>query len=423
MASCTQIESLLQAYVDGELSNSEKVVVEGHLSECRACSRVFRRQRAESAFLLEVFETHRLEQDLTGSIMAHLPEMEHASQLEQEVNWRVKHPRTRSAKALTLLPVIAPVVLLVLGLVILFSWPKQEPAGAKVGMVTYQEGVSLRSNEDSTHRSKVGLRSVIARAERIETTEDALLMITLAGPSSLKLDSDTRVKVEDARSITVETGQVWLDVSQDKRAFRVSTPAGDIMVFGTVFNVRVDKDMMVVTVSEGEVQVENDVAFTVLRTGDQVSVRPGKKPLELNRVDPAAVMAWARDIQADPGALELFEARIKTRDSNVIRAEQVFVVESRRQPVRSISFRWEPDAYLTGHCGYHIYVTDDQLKPLFMGYVEGKMFSNKDRSVTELVVPQDEPITGVNVLHISVVPDYRTGSIETEFTEVAALSM
>ncbi len=423
MASCAQIESLLQAYVDAELSSAEKVVIEGHLSECRACSAVLRRQRAQSAFLFEVFEDCRLEQDLTGTIMAHLPEMEHPSQLEQEVNWRVKHPRTRSARVLTLVPIFAPVLLLVLGLVILFSWPKQEPMGARVGMVTYQEGIALRSSEDSMHRSKVGLRSIIARAERLETTEDALLMITLAGPTSLKLDGNTRVKIGDARAITVETGQVWLDVGKDSRAFRVTTPAGDIMVFGTVFNVRVDKDTTVVTVSEGEVQVENDVAFTVLRKGDQVAVRPGQKPLQLSKVDAGAVMAWARDIQADPTALELFEKHLKLEGSNVIRAEQVFVVPARRQPVRSISFHWSPDTYLAGHCGYHIYVTDDQLKPLFMGYVEGKVFSDKDRNVAELVVPEDEPITGVNVLHISVVPDYRTGSIETEFTEVAALSM
>jgi len=423
VASCTQIDNLLPAYVDGELSDSEKVILEQHVSGCRSCEALLRRQKTCSAVLFEALGEHRLATDMTPTIMAHLPEMDFTYQVAHEVTWRAKHPQKRTKVLLALFPALAPALLLVLGVALGDAWPPADSDGIRqVGMITYQDGKALRSRDESTDRQRVALRSVVNAKERFETGEKAGLLIGLAGPTQVKVDENTRVKVDHERKISVETGRVWLDVCKHESYFRVTTPAGDITVFGTIFNVEVKDDCTLVTVSEGEVQVQNDVTFTVIGPGQQAELRAGQKPLKTQTVDPVAATSWAETIQPDPDANKLFLSTIKIDNLTIIRGEQVFVLDIRKHAVRTITFEWKPDPFTTGHCGYHIYVADDRMKPLFKAHIDAKNFDEKGQTSFDVIVPDDVDLSNVAVAHVSVLPDNRTGVIETSFTEVAALS-
>jgi len=425
VASCAQVESLVQAYVDGELSAAEKAILEEHISECRMCTAALKRQRSTAALLFETLGEHRLNHDLTPMVMAHLPEMDpNHVRTSHDVTLRIKQQSDYRYLLRALAPAMALTVLLVLGMMLALSWPPEGPADMRaVGMVTHQEGKILRSHESSTDRRHVALKAIVRENERFETDGDAALMITLAGPTLMKADKNTRLKVINEREVSVEIGQIWLNVCKDQRSFRVTTPSGDITVFGTVFNVEVTPDSTVVTVETGNVQVSNNVAFTQLEPGEQTQLIVEKKPLEKSQVDAHDLMAWADTIQPDPDAQKYFAETIKPQTVKVLRAEQVFVVDTSDHTVHSITFEWEPRPIIGNHCGYNIYVSDDQMTPLFKGHIPGNVFLDMERNEYELVVPEGVPIENKSVLHISVVPDTTTRAIETPFTEVAALSL
>jgi hypothetical protein len=425
VASCAQVESLIQAYIDGELGASETAILEEHISECRLCAAAYKRQKSTAALLFETFAEHRLDHDLAPMVLAHLPEMDpNHLRASHDVTMRTKHQGERIFPIRFFAPIMALSILLVLGIMLALSWPPENSAEVRaVGMVTYQDGKILRSQDTSTQRNRVALKAIVRENERFETDENAALMITLAGPTLLKVDNNTRVKVTDEREIDVEIGQIWLNVCKDQRSFRVTTPSGDITVFGTVFNVEVTPDSTVVTVENGRVQVSNNVAFTQLDPDQQTQLVVEKKPLEKVSVNAHGLMKWAEAIQPDPDAQHVFMATIKPQDVKVLRAEQVFVVDTSSHAVHSITFEWKPDPAAILHCGYNIYVSDDQMNPLFKGHIPGSVFQTKDTNTYELAIPEGVPIDHKSVLHISVVPDVSTGAIETPFTEVAVLSL
>lgn len=424
MASCGQIDGLLQAYIDGELSPAETVVLEQHLSECRACNATLNRQRASCALLFEALGEHRLQGDLTAAVMAHLPEMELPVHSDHDVTWRTKHPKQRFWGTSAMMPVYAAVVMAVLGLAIVFSWPgNNESIGLdKIGMVMFARGQIFSSDDSSIERRAVTLRKVISENERLETAEKAAALVGIAGPTQLKVDENSRVKISDERQLNLETGRIWLSVAKDKRLFRVITPRGLVTVFGTVFSVEVNPEATIVTVEEGEVTVENDTRFTTLKPNQRVVVTASDSPLIPISVDARSLMAWAQEIQPDEHALMAFNASIKPRQAGRIPAIQVFVVPTWNRPIHSITFEWKPDKKVQSYAGYFIYVSDDHMTPLFRGHIEAQVFSDPSLENFELAIPPDVAVTDVTMLHIDIVPDHSTGNVETPFTEIFALT-
>lgn len=424
MASCKQIDGLLQAYIDGELTAAEVVVLEQHVSGCRPCAAMLHRQKASSALLYESFAEHRLKRDITSSVMAHLPEMEITAQTGRDVTYRTKHPKKRMTAVFTYAPAWAAILLVALGLAIIYSWPSgKEQMVSHVGMVTYLRGEILRSDDLSTERRGVSLRSMIFENERLETAGNGALMIGLSGSSRLKADEKTRIKIMTARQINLETGRIWLEVGKDKRLFRVTTPYGTVTVFGTRFLVEVNNANAVVTVEDGEVTVENDTRFAVLNPNEQVELSADNAMLATRIVDTKALLGWADKIQPDPHAESILAATIKPERTGKIPAIQVFVVPTLNRTIRSITFEWKDDNKVVPYSGYYIYVSDDHMHPLFRGFISPEVFKEKGRSLFELKIPEDVTLSTVKILHIDVVPDHSSGPVETPFTEVFALSI
>jgi hypothetical protein len=425
VASCTQIERLMQAYIDDELTPSERVIIEKHTTDCGSCAVRLRRHKSSAALLFEVFCEYRLDHDMTSDILAHLPEMDLNQQTAREVTWRAKHPGKKRRVFLTLMPALVPVLLLIFGIALIYSWPPDELNPKTVGMVTWENGQTLSGLAGDTSRKRVRLKNMVSREERFETGNNAALMITLAGPSSVKVDRNTRIRIRDERKINLEEGQIFLEVCRHARSFQVVTPTADITVFGTRFNVSVNEnDSTAVTVTEGVVTVENDVAFVTVRENEQVVITPGSKPLVPEQIDTKPLVAWASAIQPDPAAQKQFASLMKPQDTAVIRAEQVFVVDnSPGRNIQTIKFTWKPDVYREGHCSYHIYVSDDRMRPMFKDYIDARMFEDKRLHSLDVVVPEDVNTAGISVLHINVLPDNSTGFIETTFTEVSAISL
>jgi anti-sigma factor RsiW len=427
VASCTQVESLVQAFLDGELADSERTILEEHVSHCGACEGLVKRQRQSAAQLFEAFREDRLEADMTAAVMAHLPEME-SFRTVQEVNWRVKEgARRRPSLFNRLMPIAVPALLLVVAIAMYSVWPVTElEAATAIGVVTYRAGDVQSSLNNGVDNRSVFLKAMVAEGERFELGEHAAMMMSLAGPSRVKADEASRFTVRTDRALSISKGRVWFDVARDERQFRVNTPSGDITVFGTTFEVMVEDNRTVVTVKSGKVRVENNVAFVELIAGDQVSVQAGQTPLLVNQVDVNAQMAWADEIGPSPDAEALFTEHIRARSTEQLKAEQAFVVvtkaDGRRRAISSIVLEWEPDGLSSGHSGYYLYVKDNRMQPLFKEHVSADVFDDGIRNTYQIAVP-GSPIQDVDILLIQIVPDYSSGRVETSFTDVKALGV
>lgn len=425
MASCAQIERMFQAHIDGELGQSDAVILEHHLADCPDCVALLRSHQRACAQICEAFAADRLRHSLAAKVLEHVPDLEHVTTLDVEaVNWRAKHPVGRWARLARRMPAVAGAMLLILAVALVSQWPSSPGTGSGViGVVTHAQGHAKYSEYDSVRRDIVALKGFVKRGQRYETGAGEALMLTLAGPTHVKLNQDTRVRLYDERKITVETGTIWLDVGKDGRLFRVITPSGGITVFGTVFEVSVDAEKTTVTVAEGRVQVENEVAFRELLPGQQAEIIMGA-PIVPRTVDIAARMAWASRIKADQGAMSIFAKRVLAPGAGAqLRAQPVWVIKDLNgRAVQSIQLEWEPDGYGSGHSGYDVYVSDDKMQPLFKSHVAGRVFADKEISEYTIVVP-GQPISGVNVLHIKIVPDFIGGRIETSFGKVEVLAI
>jgi len=427
VASCTQIENLLQAYIDGELGQSDRVILEQHVADCRACAALLRRHQRTCANLFEVFSEDRLARSLVSSVFEHLPEMERDRMDVRAINWRAKHPVNRWHMVARFLPTAVGVILVILALAIVSQWPASPAVDSTViGVVTHCSGAVKCSTYDSAVRQAVAVKDFVRCGQRYETDSGQTLMLTLAGPTQLKLNEDTRVKLYDDRKISVETGEIWLDVSSDGRLFRVNTPTGGITVFGTAFEIEIERDKTIVTVAKGKVQVENEIAFREIEPGQQVDLVIGRETLVPREVDVATETAWTEPIQPDQSASDLFEREILSRSKAKVPSAPVYYAftksDNYTRAVNGIYLEWELDQYPTGHCGYDVYVSDSRQKtPLFKKHISASVFADKKTRSHKMV--SERIIRDVDVLEIKIVPDFSSGEIETSFTNVSAIGI
>lgn len=427
MATKPQIERLLQAYLDGELSPSEKVIFE---RECAASPELARRvdeARDVAAKLYESLGTHRLGRDLSPAVMAHLPEMDgNGSYLRQErareTTWRTKHPRGGARWFFTVVPALSPVALLVLGFVIFQAWPRPDAGQPRVvGMLTsVTGGVTLHDGGMGGAREAALLAQVRA-GDLVETREDARMLLALSGPTYLKASADARFKVLGPREVRVEKGQVWLNVAKHAERFRVRTSMGDVTVFGTVFSVEAQPNHVTVTLRDGEVTVENGVDFAVLYPGEQAVMHQSGGEIEKHEVDAGTLLAWADGIEADPAARAEFASSVGKLSDGLVRAEQVWWVDTRdRGPVRAMAFTWESDATGLLPVSYDVLVYNENMQPLFSRRLEGALLRDGQKQQVELPIPEGKSLGGKTTF-VRLVPDEGTGEVEVAFKEVSLI--
>jgi len=427
VASCRQIKALFTVYLDGEAGDADRAILERHVQDCAECHADLEAERAVVARLFEALTADRLSKDLTNQVMAHLPEMDRSHTQNHDLTRRAKHPEAHGpfGRMRAWIPVFAPMLVVVFGLVLVLwaVWPDDEPAAERnAGIVLMQRNQVALSTDSELRRRNVHAGDRIGTLMRYETGPAGALILGLNGNSEIRVFEDTRVKVRSARELRLESGSIHCSVGKGERYFRVSTPDGLITVFGTVFGIDVLKDSTQVTVVEGEVQVENENAFTVLRNGEQTHLTPDVKVLTVAKVNVDGLVARAAALCADPAAAETFHASPLGQPQKRFRAEQVFVVETKGESVGAIHLEWKPDPFVSGHAGYDIYVSDNNMRPLFKTHVDPEAFLEKNSGSCTVNVPDPKLLAGKSVLHISVLPDYTTGSIETSFTEVALTS-
>lgn len=140
--------------------------------------------------------------------------------------------------------------------------------------------------------------------------------IVLADGSRITLNTDSAMTVDmtpTERRVNLMRGEAWFDVSSaDPRPFLVTTQHGLIRVTGTSFDVRVENDTAIVSLTEGRVElwaetqdqwtspnspdplkVESPKELAILLPGEQVALSQGRVSQAI-AFDKTALTAWLR---------------------------------------------------------------------------------------------------------------------------------
>lgn len=428
MATCIQIEGLLQSYVDGEVSSSERLLIEEHLKGCEGCTEQLQSVRAVAAGVFEVLSSNRLEEDFTDRVMAHLPDIPPAISMNESLRRQAMNEKHFARRwfltAVRLVPVVTPGILFVLAVLLWLAWPSFEPNNdISIGVVMHSEGGSVTVQPAEKSEEQVAVGRSIQYGDKFATDTQSRLLLGLNGPSHITVFENTAIEIGADREVFLKKGRVFLDVARDARHFRVHTPDGRITVFGTSFQVDIQSTGTEVTVVNGEVMVENENAFVRASRNMQVSFNATREPSLRRNVDTQPCLQQARSIRADAGIEKQFIQNLTraAADERSKVSEQFFVVETGGRQVNALTLKWTPDPYATGHAGYTVYVSDNSLQPILKSTIPPATFTDKAANELQIAMPDTVRRDKFETLHITIIPELDYGYVETTFTEVAAI--
>lgn len=425
MASCSQVNSLFQAYIDGELGGAETRILEEHLSSCGACRREIGEQRACTERMVEALSDQRLVWGIRARVLAHLPEMEPAPHMHSHPT-DPQHTRPRGNNLpWAVLGMAAAIVLVATAFLYNGNTESARAVSNPVGMVAFSDGNGvLRMAAGDDEYERAALKSLVAPGDRFETLSDGRLAFALIGASLVKVNHGSELLVEDNRRIRVDRGETFFDVGRDRRKFSVDTPAGEILVVGTSFLVDALPDSTVLTVASGYVLVRNGLGKSAVSAGQQLTIARGEAPGAPIAVDVAPLIAWADAIVPDPAAMALFRQTLERGDSPglALSAEPIYWVQNRDNGlIESVILEWAGGSQSGERCSYFLHVSDGAGKLLMLDVLDGAVLGRAGANRVELPLPGG-PLPGLDVLHIKLEPDYSTGNATTAFT-VSALSL
>ena len=430
MASCAKIEKGLQAYLDKELGHSERLILEEHISQCPACAEALRAHHTTSAILFEALAPERLTHSLRQGVLEQLPEMDQPRDDIDAINWRAKHPHSWMERMARMVPAASVIILVILTIILRYSYPEGSwstavaPASSEaVGTVTFLSGSSTRTPIEGTRRQPVELRGTVRAGDLFETSGESSLMVSLKGPSALKVGDDTRLKVNDNRRMALDLGRIWVDVAKDGSLFKVVTPAGLITVLGTAFSVVVTDDLTTVTVERGEVQVESGEHLFRLTVNQQVRVFTDGRAEGPFIVEAEKLHAWAYAIDPAPQTEEVFaEAERTLENVTELPGREAFVIEAVRDgrslQVDVIRIAWANEPGADSYSSYEVTVSDGRGELLHSSRLNGALFSEPGVSSYDVVLKT--PIRNKRTLYVRLIPDHATGDRALSGLEVKA---
>ena len=144
--------------------------------------------------------------------------------------------------------------------------PASQPSAEKVADVSVAVG-SVRTKDGLLGRWQPARRHETLHAgEVVATAADGRAALALGGAVSLRLDHNTRVAFNSAKSITIESGAVYVDSSEDpqpvEERLSVVTPAGAVRHIGTQYETRLVDAGVRIAVREGRVELNTTAGVT-----------------------------------------------------------------------------------------------------------------------------------------------------------------
>lgn len=265
LETCDDYQSLLPAYVAGDLPEARRLLLEDHSRECVACRRA-----------LIAARSGQTAQDAAPAPPQH-------------------QRRWLSLAAAAVLVLTASV----------FGYLLWDGAftGGPVGTVASVDGSLLAVEADDLAMKPLGGGAVVGTGEPVRTAKGSTAVVQLTDGSLVEMAERTQIRVRERRSGTtvfVDRGSIIVEAAPQprRRNLFVSTDEALVSVTGTIFAVQHGVKGSRVSVVEGEVRVRQGRDETVLHPGQQVSTRAN-----LTAVPVAEQIAWSRNVDQYLGLL------------------------------------------------------------------------------------------------------------------------
>lgn len=261
---CTDFQSLIPAYLNGELSGARALLLEDHTRECIPCRKAMK--AARSGVKVEAKPARKAEVKKVAAT--------------QTPVWRWA---------------IAATLVLGLGLGFFAFLNRFFNTGDGRGTVQAVNGAAYRVTDSSLAQLKPG--DVISRGERIRTARDSGAVVTLKDGSQVEMRERSEFSIAENSSgttLNLARGNIIVEAAKQRDGKHLYVATGDSLtsVVGTVFSVNNGTKGTRVSVVEGEVHVSHAGLEDVLRPGDQTTTNAS-----LERVPVKSEIAWSRNAE------------------------------------------------------------------------------------------------------------------------------
>jgi tetratricopeptide (TPR) repeat protein len=169
----------------------------------------------------------------------------------------------------------------------------------QIGEVVSAQGTVRIQHPNSGQWANVSRKTAVCEGDIIETGSRSRAAVNLNNESVLRIKQRSQAKLEnfaarsEARSLMrLITGVIHF-FSRKPNEYAISTTTATIGIRGTEFVVSVDPNSTEVTVFEGTVQAENDVAPIALGGGETVSIVSGQTLRAQTLVSPRDQVQWS----------------------------------------------------------------------------------------------------------------------------------
>ena len=127
--------------------------------------------------------------------------------------------------------------------------------------------------------SKYSKGAPVLAGDIISTGPDEGLSLLLARSESLRIDENTRIRVDAADQFTLLGGRVYADTGQfvyRNGGLKIETEFGVVTDVGTQFSVAANDQLLDVAVREGRVDVQGESDTYAARMGERLTLVPGE---------------------------------------------------------------------------------------------------------------------------------------------------
>ncbi|MEO8216943.1 MAG: FecR family protein [Acidobacteriota bacterium] len=172
--------------------------------------------------------------------------------------------RRRIARRMTIVALAAAAILLLVLLPLASRTPPAPVLPVPVGRVEI-----VRGPVDDSFRQP-GLVAGV----RLHTAPASRAALRMIQGTSLRLDSDTTIRLVSSRLVELERGAIYIDSNGAHSApMEVRTPMGNVRDIGTRFEIRLD-DHLLVRVREGNVHIATQAHQFRLSAGQESTIAP-----------------------------------------------------------------------------------------------------------------------------------------------------
>ncbi len=243
-----------------------------------------------------------------------------SADIENRVHDNVRRRWQQATKQKTGMRWAVPVSLAAMLLVVFaFNIRTPEVAPQTIGIVAHVVG------DQGPAGSKFAVGNPVLAGDKIDTGSGAGVSITLRDDVSLRIASNSSVRLDHADEIMLLRGQIYAD-SGDRiyrdRHLTVNTPYGTATDIGTQFSVAYEDSRMSVAVREGRVDVAHEQSVIMADAGDRVVLQSGRDVIvdQVAPYDPS--WNWASSLAPDFRYQKPFTSRLpemgRTRDRQVL---------------------------------------------------------------------------------------------------------